>query len=433
MELRAAQFAHRVEYFIDAASESGEMLSTTALALNLYGDPAVLADVVVDRPPVRIPPDVRAGELHALITAQNGGWSRDAINRRLEDIAAEITAQLPFERQAALHALGVLHMRHVVDGHAEYLAHSLYGDMTRGGNLWGFRRQYRCSRLTQEATPKVMRKMMAPRFIRRAIATYSDETRRLRDQVRRHMSRAIDCMAGQDLSGTPAEIRRALDDLDAVRRTTRLAETETWRGHLIGRGGAAKPPGKNRIRKNRKVIKRASKTAAALLGADTVSRFARGEKIVLPGADCALVVRLRGRLHELGHGRIEVMAQSHAGEPLADLCVYFNKTPALDQLTAFALHTQSGIEGEILKAANIRLLHPAGAASQLLASHRPRPAAGQLQRDDWALQQAREAEYWKASQHLWLPSLNTYLFGRTGPIMSAIADHVAPKTERHAP
>lgn len=106
-------------------------------------------------------------------------------------------------------------------------------------------------------------------------------------------------------------------------------------------------------RRRQGVIKRASVMAAALLGAGTVSAFARGEPIRIPGQEVAFELRSTSRLGHIGHGGVEVAIVSHDGKRLSKLCVYHDETPALDQLTAFALRIAAGDEREIISTGNL--------------------------------------------------------------------------------
>ncbi len=175
------------------------------------------------------------------------------------------------------------------------------------------------------------------------------------------------------------------------------------------------------------MTRRAAVMAAGLLGAATVSAFARGEPVTLPGASCSLIVERTGPLHALGHGKMAVSVAAHDGTKLADLCVYIDQTPALDQLTAFALHTSAGIESEIIAASNIIRTYP-GAEDHPALEGKKRPtspawfanATGGVFGNDYDRRRAMQEQYWAESQDLWMRELRAFIFGRHVKLMGAL-------------
>jgi hypothetical protein len=57
---------------------------------------------------------------------------------------------------------------------------------------------------------------------------------------------------------------------------------------------------------------------------------------MLQGQNMALEVSSRGDIARLGHGGLTVHLCTPAGDRLSGLCVYFDKTPVLDQVAAIA-------------------------------------------------------------------------------------------------
>lgn len=120
-------------------------------------------------------------------------------------------------------------------------------------------------------------------------------------------------------------------------------------------------------RERRKVIKRSSAAAAALLGSETVSRFARGQEVRFRGREADILVELGGSLAGRGAHQLGVMLAEPDGRRVASLCVYVPETPALDQLVAMGLAVAAGEELEILRDANVVRVVPGLESHPLLA------------------------------------------------------------------
>lgn len=120
-------------------------------------------------------------------------------------------------------------------------------------------------------------------------------------------------------------------------------------------------------RERQKVIKRSSVSAAALLGSETVSQFARGQEVRFRGREADILVELGGSLAGKGAHQLGVMLAEPGGRRVASLCVYVPETPALDQLVALGLAVAAGEELEILQDANVVRVVPGMEAHPLLA------------------------------------------------------------------
>jgi hypothetical protein len=80
-------------------------------------------------------------------------------------------------------------------------------------------------------------------------------------------------------------------------------------------------------------------------------------------------------LAAIGHSAIALEALAPNGETLADLCFYVDETPAIDQLTAVALHVAAGEEQDIVSAANLITTSPAATGHPIFVQKRSEQAA----------------------------------------------------------
>jgi hypothetical protein len=106
-------------------------------------------------------------------------------------------------------------------------------------------------------------------------------------------------------------------------------------------------------RTKRRQTKKAAAIAAAVLGATTVSAFARGEEVVLQGTQIAIGVRHSGSIYRSGHGALQISLLGPEGTRLSSLCMFQEDTPALDQLASIALHIEAGAESDVVGAGNL--------------------------------------------------------------------------------
>jgi len=116
----------------------------------------------------------------------------------------------------------------------------------------------------------------------------------------------------------------------------------------------------------RRVIKRAFRTAVRVLPAADVSKFARGDSIRLEGQKLDLIVERSGSLAGIGAHQLDITLAERGGKRLADLCLYIDNTPALDQLTGLALAMAAGDEHDLVRDANVIRVYPAGENHPLL-------------------------------------------------------------------
>lgn len=302
---------------------------------------------------------------------------------------------------------------------AEMYAGWAFEDETTGGAMepWLPRWRQRICR-NGEVGKRTARRLHAPSFIARAVKA------RIESRQRREMATAIlhriesatdltDC-----LSTYAAEMaaQRERERLEGMRR-------------LLANDRAVVPSPRVRLKRKRAiqgraVIKRSLRAATAVLPESDVRAFIHGERICLSGATIDLAVRLQATLSEKGHGVLNVTAIARDGTALASLCVFHERTPALDQLAALALAMGAGEEADIIHDANIVQMFPAGREHPLLAAREKRDAAvladtrsrnwTQIDRSYWSFEErrARETAYWDATKHIWIERLAVFVCGR---------------------
>jgi hypothetical protein len=221
-------------------------------------------------------------------------------------------------------------------------------------------------------------------------------------------------MAGVDRLAAHDAAMAIANELQAQHEGYRRYNERAIRTHFDN--SASKLTRKTR-RQNRATIKRAAVCAASVLGSGAVSDFAAGRSIILDGETLALDVARVASAARLGHSGLHVVAVDRTSKrKLADMCVYIEKTPALDQLTALALAMKAGEETHIIQTANLSNVTELGFAHPLIAERgkhngeRPwRP------RDDRA---EKNEAYWNETKPLWLNTLGVFVLGRQWEAMT---------------
>jgi hypothetical protein len=342
-----------LSYVLDGAAEVGEILGCHHAALTMYGS-AERIDAIFNEPSRDTP----------------AGGRRHLRSRRLGcaglvAYASEIIAEMsPVEREA-MGSYGYSHARQLVRDYADHLSDWFFTDTIKGGCAIPFHRLGG----TEDGTPfpRSRRKLYSPRAMRRYVKLYDD------------IDWMIPVFASLDAVPVPRSLTVGEEfhrQLDAHIREAREAEFRAF-----NRTRSTLPPvSRKRRDKRRGVIRRASVMAAAVLGASTVSAFARGEPVVVPGESLAFEFRAAGSLAEQGHGGVSIALLDPSGARLAGLCVYHDETPALDQLTAFALRIAAGGEREIVETGNLFGIEAAALEHPLL-SERAKPRVLNLEEE----------------------------------------------------
>ncbi|WP_192246126.1 hypothetical protein [Mesorhizobium silamurunense] len=378
MEIRRTLLPHDLQYCLDSASQCCGITAAAEIAIRLYGE----AD--------------RLDKLWNEGKEVDGGrkWRSSLLARELavERYGAEIIAQLPGPRRTALVERGLLSLTHDVITKTEWLADSCYEDMTKGGALRAWLSPPRVRR-DMLPTPKVARRLRSRAAIKRYILAEGDELPKQRQLFK--ILTAIPPGGPATDEDREAIFRDLGDQMESHARAARQAvETANWfatldvsdqsrlADHVVVR---LKPGIREKIRNERKqrrrAVKRASMLAAAVLGASTVSAFARGEEVMLPGPEVSISAKLTGTISRSGHGAVAVGVHQPDGTKLAGVCVY-QEAPALDQLVSLAMHVRSGSVEDILSTGNLYAIEPAGDAHPIIAAHRGASRAQQLRQMD---------------------------------------------------
>lgn len=275
----------------------------------------------------------------------------------LTAIADTVIAGLDEPERRAVAALRVRWLARQCMSIAWFYALTSFEDQTTGGALEPWLPQVR---LHRDGRPfrKVWARIHDPEFIRRKV-TGERETADFAAHARRIMAGADTGQADADL------VARWRQRIEEERRIAREAnERDFWRqrGHPLAHFTMAPKA----LAKRRQVLKRAFRTAVRVLPAADVSRFARGESIRLEGQHLDLIVERSGSLAGIGPHHLDITVAARGGGRLADLCLYIDQTPALDQLTGLALAMAAGEDEQIVKDANVIRVYPAGESHPLL-------------------------------------------------------------------
>lgn len=341
MQPRATQFRDRVQYFFDCAQEGWELDAGSALTLELYGDEQAISQII-DAPGAMEPiPSHYRNRQHTCL--------------RLAAMADDILPHLPEERRAGITQAGLRYVAHAIADLAETMSCWTIEDEIDGGCMEPFRDRPRSRNgITNK---KTVRRLMAPKFIRRYVKNNAPEhadhlvnlhrvvARRAQHIIPKHDPELMRLYRAQIAAAAPRYDRMMQEAFPHLRKLSAPS------------------------RDNRKIIKRSLNIATSLLGEDTVRSFLRGEQIRLIGTDTMLLLRKRGSLAARGHGCLSIAIADREGTTLADLCTYIENTPTLDQLCGFALWMNAGEERKIMETANITKLADGSREHPIIAHH----------------------------------------------------------------
>jgi len=379
-----------IAYTLDTMLEHTEIDAGTYVAIKLYA-PRVDLMTIID------------GDDPFNGTRDRMGY-RSHLAAKLDHMADDILRGLPVQDRGAIAHAGIQHMRGEVLRLAWCCAVWAIEDEIKGGCLEPFKRRMSALERRYELSPKQRRQLNAPSWIRRYVKLNRDAQR----------LRGMGFMVTRRAAGIPREIVADAADLlaaqltaqhEGYRRTNQRA-LSNFADSLRSVG-----PSKRSTRKRRSVIKKAASTASALIGDRAVSDFAAGRNVILHGTTLDLDVLRLGSSSSLGHGGLAISAvEPKTGRRLADLCVYHEQTPALDQLTALHLAMSAGEEAEIITTANLSRVTDLGMEHPLIAergkSNREQPWRP---RDEVA---EKNEAYWLSTKPLWVNSLGVFVLGR---------------------
>lgn len=349
MQIRPQPLSDRAQHFLDGASEYEEMLSAAATWLALYGDRHFIETAVDNLPAQSSWRDRLALAMHL-----QGEAFRDAMS-------AEQTWREAFLSSAALSA------RRVLAGAADFYACWNYEDSIWGGCALPFKRAVRPSRRwgwkNPEPTPKVARRLRSRRAITRYVEAFAEtaETRR----------RVLADLAAGPIVFDEGAARFFSSEWERAVVAWRIAESARERIEQVY-AAERRSLGWTTARiipyAKRKPLLRAARIATQVVGAPVVRDFVAGRPVVLPGEQFLFRVERGGAVDKTGHGALSIsLIDPQSQQRLAGLCLYFDKTPALDQLAAIGLHLAAGDEGSLVETGNLYAIEPAGVAHPALS------------------------------------------------------------------
>lgn len=351
---RAHDLHAETQYILDGATEDDEMLGFHRSILDLFGDTQII---------------------EAIINADRGASTnlfaaRRSVSLELCRYAESLFPDVPDEFKPGLAGFAYAHARKIVADYAEIYSGWNFDDTVIGGAFLPF--HYRCVRPDHSPTKGALRRLRSPSACRRYVRINSDQIDFLRPrlEILSHLAKPSSPDQGDDLIAYMGE-------------QIWLRRQRQYAAFFESRAKAGKPPWKikQETRARRKVISRAAVMAVGVLGAASVSAFARGEPVRIQGQEVAFDIRPRDSMAAIGHASVEIGIVDKGGAPLSKLCVYHDETPALDQLTAFALRVAAGQERDIIKTGNLYDVTDAAPGHDLLR--------GRLQSRDPAARWAR--------------------------------------------
>jgi hypothetical protein len=286
--------------------------------------------------------------------------SKRAFGAKINAIADVAIEQMDDDEQRTIAALRVKWLAKQAQDLAFFFAVTSYDDQTTGGALEAWLPK---SRLNRDGRPyrRISNLLHSPEFIRNKVAELH-ESRSFTADAHRVLGRAdrYSC-SHADYELIERWRQRIADERDIARRENDRA---FWRerGCPIARYSLTTAE----ALKRRRVIKRAVRAAVRVLSAPVVSQFARGETVRLEGQTLDLIIERGGSVVGMGPHQLDITVAERGGKRLADLCLYIEGTPALDQLTGLALAMAAGEEQQIVRDANVIRAYPAGEGHPLL-------------------------------------------------------------------
>lgn len=377
-----------IAYCLDSASECFDIDNTTYAVLSLYGQAGVLDGLGEDRRGVQ-PRE-----------------SLEVLAEAYSDYADTLLEKIPAGSRNAYILAGLADLPRRIEAEAQCLAWWAHEDSTTGGAMEDFLPRPRTD-LDGVPYKRVSRRLHAPKFIRRYVRTSPNIA-----HFKRVCARSVKRMALVSGEATPDP--SCFEAINQEFRAQSDRKRAAWQEFQDKRHG--KPTVRlersaiKELNRRRKVIRRAAVLAAGILGASTVGAFARGEPVRLDGDTIALEVRNTSSLATMGHGGLGIRLLDRSGTHLANLCVYVEKTPALDQLTGLALCLQNGMEKDIVETANLMLVTPKGRGHPLIAERSKEVNQVGIM-DRFAQARARRDVYFQTTKDIWVDALISRVIG----------------------
>lgn len=346
MKVRDHPLPPDLQYVLDGGVEYGHITGGAHVACNLFADIDEL-----DR-------------VHAIPHPGTRGWaSTAAMCTEVEAYGQSLIAQIdePALKAACLGATTTSFL-HALSDYAEYVCGQAFEDELWGGSMIHAHEH----RLTRRGHiyKRVARKLRSDTFIKRAVRYHHTE------EGFKHLLRQRAIIGDPLPPANDAGFELLNLTLNAQRRRSHERSRAWLRDHAPEISKAAR----RGRRADRRAIIRAATIASAILGASTVSAFARGEAVRLPTDDIVIEVALGGDIGRVGHSALDVTLKDNADVFLAKMCIYQKELPALDQLASLALHVQTGGVADVLAAGNLFNASPSAFTHPLLIGKKPRPA-----------------------------------------------------------
>jgi hypothetical protein len=421
-----------IEYFLDCSVECLSLDSGARIALLVYGDRKLITETVESAP---IP--------HGPYHKHNAPTCRI-----LASYASDLIAQLGAPERTGAYMVGRDHLCGEMARLAEWFSECAIVDSHEGGMLEAFCKRKMTWRESMKRDARgwkrTMRRLRSPSFIRNFIPTIK-ESGFLRALWQEHIRQRQTEAVSLDEAGRGYD---AFMEAYKEHRARLRARNEEGMRRILTEGRdldpgsivKVKPGFKSKAlrerRERRKVVRKAAATAINIVGRDAVSAFAAGKPVHLEGESTILEVSKKTSVFASGHGSLDVNLLDKRREKLAELCVYIDRTPALDQLAGFALAMQAGEELEILDTANVITRTEKGRDHPLLAGRRSMlgnldpgewqtPPARTVMWDRHGLQQARNKDYWNETRDIWKDTLATFVFHRD---WKRVRSEITPET-----
>lgn len=391
MELQKAPLPPDCEYFIDSALEHEEIDACAALTLKLYAPRVTLMNVIDQE-----------------YKHDGPAWMGLRLSKcdELTALADGIHCQLPVDVRGPLAWAGVCHVRHWVAGTANMMAWWAQEDMIKGGCGEPYKRARNRAHWRHidnyTLMPSQRRRLYNHGWIRKYVHQSPEKSRLAMMGMRtRARIRGLDWMSAKDQAEKIAAMLEAQHE--NYRRTNervirQFAARELRQTKLLTKA-------------HRKIAAKAAATAERVIGSDNLRRWNAAQPVTITGSTIAFDVARSQSSATMGHGGLILTAvDKDTGRKLANMCLYHEKTPALDQLTALALAVMAGEEAEIMTTANLSNVTDLGAKHPLIDGHKSARRAQEWQPRN--IVQERNEEYWQATKPIWLETLGTLVLDR---------------------
>lgn len=233
-------------------------------------------------------------------------------------------------------------------------------------------------------TPRVMRRLTAPSFLRRcAKRDQLHETRRTRAKalIVRSLEDTRAVKGGKEIAdwiNAEREKRRAEDAavLEHIRLTIEkpIVTNAEWRDAYDTAARERKKLQRLRqrhMKQSRKAAHRGFKLLASVTSHEKARMFLGGDYVSIDGQRFRFVMKKQYSLTTTGHGGLEIQIANKAGAHLSNLCLYFEGTPAVDQVAAIAMHVAAGEEDDMIRTGNLYNLQPGAENNMALTTLKP--------------------------------------------------------------